>query len=309
MIEITVIGIIIIILCFFILLYAIFYSGFGTLHKRYNPKNTLPRSRQFDSVRQAIKQNVKLLDEREHEGVYIASCDGLKLYGRIYGGTKDTVILQMHGYRGHGIKDFCGSSFYWLDRNYTVILPDQRSHGKSDGHTITFGIKERYDVLSWISFITTRYGENVKIILSGISMGAATVLMAGGLDLPKNVIGIIADCPYSTPWEIIKKVVKERGFPLKVFYPLTRLSAKLFGKVDIESASPMEALKTTKLPILFIHGDADRFVPYYMGKSLYDAYTGDKTLLTVKDAGHAFSYFFDRASYEKALDEFIGRVL
>ncbi len=298
-----------IILLLIISLYAIFLSAFGTVHKTYNPKYTLPRSSQFDSVRAAIKERVALLDKLDHEGVSTYSHDKLKLFAHLYDGTrKDTVILQMHGYRGHGIKDFCGSSFYWLDRGYTVLVPDQRAHGKSEGRALSFGINERYDVLSWVNFITEKYGNGVKIILSGISMGAATVLMASGLDLPKNVIGVIADCPYSSPKEIIIKVAKERGFAPKIFYPIIRLSAIIFGGFDVEKASPMQALKTAKLPILFIHGDKDRFVPYEMGKALYDSYSGQKRLVTVIGAGHAFSYFFNKEQYEKALDEYIALI-
>ena len=295
---------------FLFLLYCIFLATFGKLPKFLRLKRSLYRSRQFDGVREKILANIDELDTVKFTPLTTKSTDNKKLYARLYEGSdKSTVIIQMHGYRGHAIKDFSGASFYWFSKGFSILLPDQRAHENSSSHAITFGIRERYDVLCWISRITELYGKDVKIILSGISMGAATVLMASGLDLPDNVKGIIADCPYTTPKEIILKVAKDRGYPPKLIYPLIRLSALVFAFCDIEKASPMDALKNSKLPILFIHGDDDRFVPYEMGKALFDSYNGEKTLLTIPKAGHAFAYFFDTEEYEKALDEFCKSVL
>ncbi len=304
------ITILLLLILFLILLFCIFLAVFARLPKFLRTKRTLYRSHQFDSVRQRILQRLDELDAKPYKAVSTISTDGKKLFSRLYeSNDTSTVIIQMHGYRGHAIKDFCGSSFYWFKKGKTVLLPDQRAHENSKSNTITFGIKERYDVLCWINLIIKLYGKDVKIILSGISMGAATVLMASQLDLPHNVLGIIADCPYTTPPDIIKKVAAERGFNPKFIYPLIRLSALIFTFTDIEKASPMQAIKHTKLPILFIHGDDDRFVPYQMGKELYDSYNGPKKFLTVENAGHAFAYFFDTPKYENALDEFSASIL
>lgn len=299
-----------IIIIFFTCLYLIYLETFARRHKVTKGIKNFLRSRQFDSLRLRIHEHMDKLDKKEYREISTTAYDKKKLYSRLYEGSdKSTVIIQMHGYRSYATKDFCGACFCWFEKGKTVLLPDQRSHGKSDGKTISFGIRERYDVLSWIEKTTELYGKDVKIILSGISMGAATVLMASELDLPSNVKGIIADCPYSTPEKIIKKVAKDRGFPVSLTYPLIRLSALIFGGFDIENASPLDAIKKSSLPILFIHGNDDRFVPYSMGKELYDSYTGPKKLVTVENAGHAFSYFFDTELYEKELDDFTKDIL
>ncbi len=295
---------------FILFLYGIFLATFSKLPRFLRGRKLIYRSSQFDGVRARILESFEKLDTLPYRPCKTVSFDKTKLFARLYEGKNtDTVIIQMHGYRGNSVKDNCGISRYYMKKGYTILLPDQRAHENSSSHSLTFGIKERYDVLCWIDYIISLYGNSVKIVLSGVSMGAATVLMASGLDLPRNVKGVIADCPYTSPADIIKKVAKERGFTPSVFYPLIRLSAIIFGGFDPQEASPLSSLKNSKLPILIIHGDDDRFVPYSMGKALFDSYTGKKYFLTVKDAGHAFSYFFDTCSYEGALDDFLRKVL
>ena len=127
-----------------------------------------------------------------------------------------------------------------------VLLPDHAAHGRSEGKYLSFGIKESRDCLAWIDFLIDHFGADVKIILTGISMGAATVVMAGGEELPPNVIGILADCGYSTPKEIMEKVIREMGLPPKLSYPFVKLAARIFGHFDLEETSPMEALKRVR---------------------------------------------------------------
>ena len=169
------------------------------------------------------------------------------------------------------LRDFSGGAYECISRGHNLLLIDQRAHGKSDGKVITFGIKERFDVKSWIDYSIHRHGENVKIMLYGISMGAATVLMASELNLPKNVVGIVADCPYSSPKAIIKKVTGEMGLPATLFYPFIRLGALIFGGFDPSSAAPILAVKNTDIPILLIHGDADDFVPCEMSDEISES--------------------------------------
>ena len=204
------------------------------------------------------------------------------------------------------MRDYCGGCFISKQNGISSIIVDQRSHGNSEGNAITFGIKERYDVVSWVDFVLSRFGSDTKIILSGVSMGAATVLMASELNLPENVVCILADCPYSSPSEIIKKVAKDRGFSAKVIYPFIKLSARLFAGINLEESSPIEAVKNTDIPILIVHGDDDRYVPYEMGKAVFDACSSDtKKMLTVKKAGHAISYFLDTENYTKTVSDFV----
>ena len=182
--------------------------------------------------------------------------------------------------------------------------------GRSEGRTITFGIRERHDVLTWVNYVNERFGPDVRIILAGVSMGASTVLMASGMDLPKNVVAIVADCPYSSPKEIICKVARDKGLNDRLVYPLIKLSAKIFANLDIEEASPIEAVKTSKTPTILVHGTDDRYVPYEMGKRVFEACSAqNKKMLSIEGAGHATSYFTKMEFYVKTLNDFLDGVL
>ena len=185
-------------------------------------------------------------------------------------------------------------------------MVDQRGAGQSDGSVISFGINECRDCLSWVAFMVERFGPERKIILTGISMGAATVMMAAGHDLPDNVIGVLADCGYSSPKEIICKVLRQLGLPAKPIYPLVKLGAKLFGRFDLEENTPVEALKHAKKPVIFFHGEDDDFVPCEMSKACYEACVSRKMLVTVPKAGHGLAYLVDKKGYLEALYAFFG---
>ncbi|MBQ6834435.1 MAG: alpha/beta hydrolase [Lachnospiraceae bacterium] len=244
------------------------------------------------------------------ERVSITSDDGLKLTGHYYH-VKDGAPLeiQCHGYKGNAIRDFCGNWKIAADSGRNVLLIDERAHGDSEGHTITFGILERTDVPNWVKFAGERFG-NVPILLSGVSMGAATVLMTASMDLPENVKGIIADCPYDAPSNIIKKVLgTDMGMPVKFVYPLIRLGGMLYGKFNLDAASPVEAVKETKVPILLIHGDDDRFVPYNMSCSIHAANPDMIEFHTIHGAGHAMNYASAPDEYMQIVKTFTERVL
>lgn len=244
------------------------------------------------------------------ETVTITSDDGLKLSGRYYH-VKDNAPLeiQCHGYKGNAIRDFSGNWKIANEAGRNVLLIDQRSHGNSEGNTITFGILERTDVLNWIKYATERFGD-IPIILSGVSMGAATVLMVSELELPANVKGIIADCPYDAPSNIIKKVLgADMGMPVKLVYPLIRLGGVLYGKFNLDAASPVVAVPNTNIPILLIHGDDDRFVPYNMSCNIYTAAPDKIEFHTIKGAGHAYNYATDPETYTEIVHAFTERVI
>lgn len=240
-----------------------------------------------------------------YERVSITSFDGLTLRGRYYEYQKGAPVeLLFHGYKSNSERDLCGGvqRCFALGRN--VLLVDHRASGESDGNVITFGINERKDCLKWIDFVIEKFGKDVKIMLGGISMGAATVLMAGGEKLPKNVVCIVGDCGYSSAKEIIMKTAKEMGFPPKLAYPFIKLGARVFGKFDLEETSPIEAMKTCQTPVLIFHGDTDEFVPMEMGERLYDACQAKKRLVIVKGAGHGLAYPMDKDGYVSAIKEF-----
>lgn len=243
------------------------------------------------------------------EKVTIKSDEGLKLSGRYYH-VKDGAPLeiQCHGYKGNAIRDFCGSWKIAKEAGRNVLLIDERSHGNSEGHAITFGILERKDVLKWIQYVNQRFG-NTPILLNGVSMGAATVLMTSEMELSENVKGIIADCPYDAPSNIIKKTLREdMGMPEKLIYPFIRMGGIIYGKFDLEKVSPVEAVKNSKVPILLIHGDADRFVPYEMSVNIHEAAPDKIEFHMIHGAGHALNYVTAPEEYTEIINNFTERI-
>ena len=148
------------------------------------------------------------------------------------------------------------------------------------------------------------FGQDVTVILCGISMGAATVLNAAGNPLPKNVIGVLADCGYSSPADIIKTVIRQMKLPAELAYPFVKLGAKLYAKFDLEALKPIECVKSCKVPVIFYHGEDDDYVPCEMSKLNYDACVTRKKLVTIPGAGHGLSYVVDPELYLSTLDAF-----
>ena len=186
-------------------------------------------------------------------------------------------------------------------------MPDQRAHGESEGDTITFGVRERLDCLAWARYAARRMGPDTPIFLWGISMGAATVLMASDLPLPETVRGIVADCGYDTPAGIVKKTIRRRRWPLFPLYPFTALGARLFGGFHITETSALDCVGRARLPILLIHGEADHVVPCDMARSLRDACASQVELLTVPGADHGISWYVDMPAYQNALLRFMKK--
>ncbi len=301
-------ALIILLVIFFAFLRVLFYMTFHPQRKQTANPRRIPNNDQYDPIKSLMLSHIDELEALEYEEVCITSFDGLRLFGRYYKRDRENIIeLDFHGYRGNAMRDYCGGSLISKKNGISSIIIDQRCHGKSEGKAITFGINERLDVKEWVEYTVKRFGKDIKIILSGVSMGAATVLMASELDLP-NVVCILADCPYSSPKEIICKVARDRKYPDKFLYPFVKLSAKMFAKVDIESSSAKEAVKNTSIPILIIHGDDDRYVPYEMGKEVFEVCASkQKQMLTVKNAGHAISYFLDTEEYTRTVTEFVEK--
>ena len=242
--------------------------------------------------------------------VCITSHDGLKLYGKYYECRPGAPIeLMFHGYRGNAERDLCGGVQRSFSLGHNALLVDQRTSGKSGGTVISFGINESKDCLRWVDFAIEHFGKDVRLILTGISMGAATVLLAGGRELPENVVGILADCGYSSPKAIIQKVILQLKLPAKLLYPLVRLGALLYGRFDPEEDSPLEAMKRCKLPVIFFHGEDDDYVPCEMSRENYAACASRKHLMTVPGAGHGLCYIIAPEEYLQALREFFDPLL
>lgn len=268
------------------------------------------KGEKYEVHKDALRDLFRELQSKPCEFVTIQSHDGLTLSGRYYH-VRDGAPLAIgfHGYRSCWLTDFCGGADIAFQLGHNVLLIDERAHGKSQGRSITFGIKERQDLLRWIDYARNRFGSELKILLYGVSMGGATVLMASGLELPENVKGIIADCPYSSPLDIILEVGRQTGYPPKLIRPFVILGAKLYGGFDVRETSAEEAVKHTQVPILIIHGADDAFVPASMSEIVEKANPKMITRHAFPGADHALSYMVDTPRYRKLVTDFIQNVL
>jgi len=268
---------------------------------------TLPQDADYtDKQRADLKELMDDMLQRPFETVSIRSVDGLTLYGRYYHFHDNAPIeLQFHGYRGSAFRDYSGGNRLAREGGHNALVVDQRSQGMSEGNTITFGIMERLDCREWVRYIADRFGKDLPILLTGVSMGAATVLMASELELPGNVVGIIADSPFSSPEEIIRKVCGEdRKIPPTLAMPFIKLGARIFGKFNLSQADALHAVKNCKVPVLLVHGEADSFVPCDMSRKLFEACASDKRLETFPGAPHGFSLMVDPVRYRRMIGEF-----
>lgn len=256
---------------------------------------------------------LKAIEDMERtscEEVSIFSEDGMRLYGKLYYGKKDApMILFFHGY--HGMAAWDGYGFFQLCKTngFHLLMIDERAHGKSEGRAITFGIMERYDCKLWTEYAVKRLGESIDIFLAGVSMGAASVMMSSTLGLPGNVKGIIEDCGYLGPPDIIKETIRSMKLPVKPFYQLIKLGGRLFGHFDLEADTALQSVRKTNIPILFIQGERDSVVPPSMGAELYEACKSQKELVMIKGADHANSAMTDYETYEKEILKFMRESL
>ena len=276
----------------------------------YSPDNEKYRDRPFPSSMDAylpkLDQWYKETKALPCEEVWITSFDGLKLHGRFFEcpTANGTIELMVHGYRGNGDRDLCGGVMRAFKLNHSVLMVDQRGCGISEGHVITFGIREKRDCLKWAEFLDAKFNGERKIILTGISMGAATVLSTTALNLPESVVGVIADCGYSSPKKIIKHVLTKTRFPNITTFLLIRIGAILFGGFDICKYSQEEDLKNCRIPVFFVHGEDDKFVPCDMSRENYNSVPVKKKLVTVPNAKHGMSYLILEDEYITHLKKF-----
>ena len=298
-----------VIVTFFLILYMLYYAVFCRNKMSILDDRTLPEGEQYEPYNESILQGIEKMLPEVYEEVYITSYDGLKLFGKLYLLFENApMVLFFHGYRSSSIRDGSGIFHLCKRQGYNILMIDERAHGRSDGKVITFGIKERYDVKNWVDYAVGRCGRNTKILLTGISMGAATILMSANMELPDQVKGMIADCPYSAPGDILRSVMRSLKLPDRFFYTLTKWSARIFGHFDLEEITAKEAVSESKIPILFIHGDDDRLVPCCMSQECYDACASHKELLFVKGAGHGLSFCVDAERYEREVMQFMNCV-
>lgn len=297
----------VLVIAFVLILVYCFNTAFYS-KKRLAPsdnKYPIPSGEEYKPYKEQMKNWMIEARQLNPTNFSVTSYDGLTLKAKYYCYKEGAPIeLMFHGYRGTGERDLCGGVQRCFELGHSAFIVDQRGAGESDGNVISFGVKEHKDCYTWINFITEHFGENTKILLCGISMGASTVLLAASKGLPENVIGVLADCGYSSAKDIIKKVCNDMHLPAKLAYPLVRLSGMIFGGFDINDAEIKEKVKNCKVPVILVHGESDNFVPCYMAHEIYDNISTRKQLLLVKDAGHGLSYLVDREGYIDSVRNF-----
>jgi len=272
-----------------------------------NEKKTTPDGEEYEPYLPQMEQWVQELLQMPYESFRIESFDGLKLFGKFYEFAPGAPIeLMFHGYRGTSVRDLSGGVRRCFSLGHSALLIDQRGSGRSEGNTITFGINEHKDCLRWAKFAAEHFGKDVKIILTGISMGASTVLMTSDKDLPENIIGILADCGFSSARSIIGKTIKEMGLPVALAYPFVKLGARLFGHFDLDEDSPLRSVVNSRVPVIFFHGEADCFVPCDMSRRLYELCASRKMLVTVPGAAHGLSFPAAPDRYLAAMRQFFA---
>lgn len=255
-----------------------------------------------------------------HRDVSITSFDGLKLHATYFPAVEDgehgnisdvkKAVICFHGYTGEGLSNHVAIADYFLKRGYAMLMPDARAHGESEGEYIGFGCLDRQDALGWINWMIQELGEDVKIMLHGTSMGGATVLMTSGLELPANVKGIVSDCGFTSPKEVFTYVLNHM-YHLPAFPAIQGadlLNKKLAG-YGMDECNAKYEVEKAKVPILFIHGSADTFVPCSMCHEIYGHCSSPKRKVIIEGAAHAESYYKDMETYEKALTEFMEEIM
>lgn len=263
----------------------------------------------WDQYMDMMQERHKWLDENyKKEDVYITSRDGLKLHGYyIPVGDRSKTVICFHGYTSCGANDFNSIAKFYIEMGYSLLCPDARAHGESEGEYIGFGCLDRFDGMAWIDYI--RGISDGEILLYGQSMGGATVLMMSGLELPPCVKGIISDCAFTSAWDVFSWVLKSM-YHMPPF-PIMNISNELCIRragYDLRECNSAEEVKKAKVPILFIHGSKDNFVPCYMCGEIYDNCASSKDKLIIEGASHAESYYKATDAYEAKVKEFIGRL-
>lgn len=237
--------------------------------------------------------------------------DGVELVGWLLRPEtpSDIYVFASHGYRSSGKHEFCAFAKYYIERGINVFVVDHRAAGESGGTYIGYGYFEAPDSIGWLHWLNDRFGSGIKLILHGVSMGSATVmLMSGRDDLPENVKLIVADCGYTSAWN--EFAFKLRGMHVPEFPLLPAVSwlNKLRTGYDFRDTSALDAVRKARVPMLFAHGTADAFVPFFMGEQVFEACgSAHKELLPIEGADHAASFLTDQPKYEAKLDEMIEK--
>ncbi|MGN0374909.1 MAG: alpha/beta hydrolase [Butyrivibrio sp.] len=258
-----------------------------------------------------LQTRKKYFLEQLHRDVYISSRDNLKLHATFFPrGDCRKIVICFHGYTSSGMSDYIALSDYYFRNGYSMLLPDARAHGESEGEYVGFGCLDRWDAMEWIKWVIKECGPKTQILLHGTSMGGATVLMTSALKLPGQVKGVISDCAFTSPKYVFTHVLHTMyHLPAFPVIPLTDCVNRIKAGYGMDECNAAREISKTRIPVLMIHGDADNFVPVSMCHEIYANCNAPKTKLIIKGASHAESYYKDTKAYEAALDKFINNVM
>ena len=258
-----------------------------------------------------LKAGMDRLKSLEGEDIYMESFDGLKLYAKLcsHGEKPKGIVILSHGYRSSPYKDFSVSGDLLFREGYDLLIVSQRAQGKSEGRYICFGQNKAKDIAAWSRLMEERYSAEVPIYLSGVSMGATTVMLAMGEDISPRVRAVVADCGFSSAEEIVKHMIR-KVLHLPAF-PLYELVDRAFRRKTgcTFSRSTVPVLAESALPLLLVHGKADGFVYPWMSEANYEASaaaTADKQLLMIEGANHAQSFLTEPETVGRAVLDFLA---
>ena len=288
---------------------AVYAVAFHAPNRTQNNDYSVVKTEKIAPIYDHILSLIDKLNRIPYEPVYIESYDGNRLRGRLYDAPEGAPIaICVHGWRGTPSRDFSGGAKMLIDAGWRVLLIEQRSQGRSEGHCMTFGAKERFDVQRWAQWAAERFGPESRMLLFGISMGAASVLLASALELPEQVRGIVADCPFSNGRDILIRTATQSGVPQLFAGVLADLSSRLWGRFDLNDTDVREAVKKTRVPVLLIHGEDDDFVPPEMSAEILSYNPILMQRYTFPGASHGISFVIDPERYKKLVLDFAERI-
>lgn len=247
------------------------------------------------------------------EHITVRSFDGLTLHGDFLPSEQPSRKLAIlgHGYTSNGLSNCSAISMFFHSLGYNCLIMDHRAHGMSEGDYVGFGILDRYDWRVWIDSMEERMGSDIDIVLYGVSMGATIAIMTAGFpDLPASVKAVIADCAFTSPYDVFAHILK-RDYHLPPF-PIMNINERLCrtkAGYGFKDYSTLEAVRSTSVPMLFIHGKEDDFVPLWMSERNYDECCSPKDILIVDNAAHGASYYENSSLYEQKVEEFLERYI
>lgn len=293
---------------------SLYFFNFAVCRKSFGTRKQIGEQTNFTHEQNLIfsKGIEWFFQKADTKRLYFTNALGETYYADLIpNGNSKKYIILVHGYRASALKNFAPILEKYYNMGFSILMPELPAHGQSYGKYITFGYDESSIMLAWANWLILRLGPDISIVYNGVSMGAATVTMLSGKQLPKSVKGIIADCGYTSAIDIFKYILK-KDFDLPAF-PIINIAnviACVLANFSFRECSSIEAVKNATVPMLFFHGKEDKFVPYQMSIDVYNACASEvKELVLIEGAGHCMSYLVDTKTCDEKIEEFLNKIL